>query len=90
LSHTRTFYPISFLLGRSLKSRDGVTTLVIHANTVTEADKERYRKIFEEYGKNMISYSEYLEMTPVIRRFPGRVAEYLLAKGKHLAGRIRR
>jgi len=84
------FYPISFLLGRSLKSRDGVATLVIHANTVTEADKERYRKIFEEYGKNMISYSEYLEMTPVIRRFPGRVAEYLLAKGKHLAGRIRR
>lgn len=85
-----TFYPISFLLGRSLKRKDGVTTLVLHANTVTEADKERYRKIFSEYGKNMISYSEYLERTPVKRTFPGRIGEYLLAKGKYLAGRIRR
>ena len=85
-----TFYPISFLLGRSLKQKNGVTTLVLHANTVTEADKERYRKLFGEYGKNMISYSEYLERTPVKRMLPGRIGEYLLAKGKHFAGRIRR
>lgn len=85
-----TFYPISFWLGCSLKQRNGVTTLLIHANTVTEADKERYRKIFEEYGKNMISYSEYLERTPVKRMLPGRIGEYLLAKGKNLLRRIRR
>lgn len=85
-----TFYPISFLLGRSLKGKGGVTTLVLHANTVTEADRDRYRRIFEEYGKNMISYSEYLKRTPVRRRLPGRILEYLLAKGKFLAGRIRR
>lgn len=84
-----TFYPISFLLGRSLKGKGGVTTLVLHANTVTEADRDRYRRIFEEYGENMISYSEYLERTPVRRRLPGRILEYLLAKGKFLAGRIR-
>lgn len=85
-----TFYPISFLLGRSLKQKNGVTTLVLHANTVTEADKERYRKLFGEYGKHMISYSEYLERTPGKRTLPGRMGEYLLAKGKYLAGRIRR
>ncbi|MBD5458183.1 MAG: DUF2334 domain-containing protein [Lachnospiraceae bacterium] len=85
-----TFYPISFLLSRSLRQKDGVTTLVLHANTVTEADKKRYQRIFDEYGKNMISYSEYLEMKPVKRNFPGRIGEYLLAKGKFLAGRIRR
>lgn len=85
-----TFYPISFLLGRSLKQKDGVTTLVLHANTVTETDKARYRKIFDEYGKNMISYSEYLERTPVKRTFPGRIGEYLMAKGKYLAGNVRR
>lgn len=85
-----TFYPISFLIGRSLKQESGVTTLVLHANTVTEADKERYRKIFETYGKNMISFSEYLKRTPVKRTFPGRVGEYLLAKGKYLTVHIRR
>lgn len=85
-----TFYPISFLLSRSLKQKDGVTTLVLHANTVTEADKKRYQRIFDEYGKNMISYSEYLEMKPVKRTFLGRAGEYFLAKGKFLAGRIRR
>ena len=83
------FYPISFLLRRSLKQKDGVTTLVLHANTLTEADKERYQRIFDEYGENMISYSEYLKMKPVKRTFSGRVLEYLLAKGKFLAGRIR-
>lgn len=85
-----TFYPISFLLGRSLKQKDGVTTLVLHANTVTQADKERYQKIFDEYGKNMISYSAYLEMKPVRRRLPGRVVEYLLAKGKFLVDQVRK
>lgn len=84
-----TFYPISFLLSRSLKGKKGVTTLVLHANTVTEADKERYRKLFADYGKNMISYTEYLERKPVRRMFPGRVLEYLLAKGKFLISRIR-
>ena len=84
-----TFYPISFLLRSSLKQKDGITTLVLHSNTLTEADKERYQSIFDEYGKNMISYSEYLETEPVKRSFTGRIIEYLLAKGKFLAGRIR-
>lgn len=77
-----TFYPISFLLSRSLKKKKGVTTMVIHANTVTEADKKRYEEIFRDYGKNMISYSEYLEMEPVKRSIFGRIGEYLLAKSK--------
>ena len=85
-----TFYPISFQLSRGLKQRDGVTTMVLHANTVTEAEKERYTRIFKEYGKNMISYSEYLQMKPVTRNMAGRMGEYLLAKCKYLLVRIRR
>lgn len=77
-----TFYPISFLLSRSLKQKKGATTMVIHANTVTEPDKKRYEKIFREYGENMISYSEYLKMNPVKRNIFGRIGEYLLAKSK--------
>lgn len=85
-----TFYPISFQLSRSLKQKEGVTTMVIHANTVTEAEKERYVRIFREYGKNMISYSDYLKIPPVSRNIFGRVGEYLLAKCKFILVRIRR
>lgn len=84
------FYPISFLLQKSLKrKREGITTMVIHANTLTDADKERYKTIFNEYGKNMISYSAYLEATPVRRHFRGRVWEYMLAKAKFLLVRVK-
>ena len=84
-----TFYPISMKLDRSLKQKKGATTMVIHANTVTEADKKRYARIFKEYGKNMISYSEYLTMEPVTRNISGRVWEYLLAKCKYLFVRVK-
>lgn len=84
-----TFYPISFLLSRSFKQKKGVTTMVIHANTVTEADKKRYEQIFRDYGKNMISYSEYLKMAPVKRNILGRTGEYLLAKTKSILVRIK-
>lgn len=85
-----TFYPISFLLSKSLgQKKDGLTTMVIHANTLTEADKARYQKIFEEYGKNMISYSEYLKAEPVKRGFCGRAGEYLLAKLKFFLVRMK-
>lgn len=79
-----TFYPISFQLSRSLKKDAGYTTMVLHANTITEKDKERYRNIFREHGKDMISYSEYLQVQPVKRGCLGHVAEYLMAKIKFL------
>lgn len=84
------FFPISFLLSRSLKQKKGVTTLVLHANTVTEAEKERYAKIFRDYGRNMISYSEYLKMEPAARGIWGRMAEYLLAKCKFILVRLKK
>ena len=84
-----TFYPISMKLDRSLKQKKGTTTMVIHANTVTEADKKRYARIFKEYGKNMISYSEYLKMEPVTRNILGMAGEYVLAKCKYLLVRVK-
>lgn len=83
------FYPISFRLGSSLKKKSGVTTMVIHANTVTEVHKAEYKKIFKEHGDKMISYSEYLKMKPVRRPFFGMLAENLLARFKHLLLSIR-
>ena len=79
-----TFYPISFQLSRSLKKKEGYTTMVLHANTITEKDKERYKNIFKEHGRDMISYSEYLEAEVVKRNFFGRWKEFFMAKIKFL------
>lgn len=85
-----TFYPISFQMSRSLKAKGGATTLVIHANTVTEAEKERYARIFREHAADMISYGEYLAMEPTARGALGMAGEYLLARCKYLLVRLRK
>ena len=84
-----TFYPISFRLNSSLKRKSGMTTMVIHANTVTEADKERYQKIFRQYGKDMISYSEFLNEQPVKRSVFGKAGEYIAAQVKFLLTKVK-
>lgn len=77
-----TFYPISFRLENSLKRKKGFTTMVVHTNTISEKDMEKYRRILEQH--QAISYGEYLKEPPVNRGLPGRVAEYLLAVAKHV------
>lgn len=76
------FYPISFRLSNSLKKEKGFTTMVIHANTMTERDMERCRRILDE--KDVISYGEYLKENPVKRGMFGRIGEYVLANVKHV------
>ncbi|MCH5248414.1 MAG: DUF2334 domain-containing protein [Lachnospiraceae bacterium] len=78
------FYPISFRLAGSFKKKTGVTTMVIHANTVNETARADYEKLFKEQGKNMISYSEYLAMRPAKRNFLGMLVENVMARIKHL------
>ena len=85
-----TFYPISFLLSRSLKKSSGYTTMVIHSNTVSESEKDKYRELFAKYGKDMISYTEYLKAAPQKRTIFGRIGEYFMAKGKFILVRIRK
>ncbi len=77
-----TFYPISFRLENSLKKDKGITTMVVHTNTLNGRDMERYRKIFEE--QKVISYREYLQEKPSKRTAAGHVWEYVLAMGKHV------
>ncbi len=79
-----TFYPISFKLSRSLKKSKGYTTMVIHANTINDADKAFYERLFEEHGKDMISYGDYLRVAPVSRGFFGSKVEYMLAVSKRI------
>lgn len=84
-----TFYPISFRLDKSLKQKSGYTTMVLHANTITEKDKERYTRIFKEHGKDMISYSEYLAAEAGKRGCLGRCKEFIMAKVKFLLTSMR-
>lgn len=76
------FYPISFRLENSLKKKGGVTTMVIHTNTMEENDFARCRRIFEK--GEIISYKDFLEMEPVRRGWSGCAAEYVLACVKRL------
>lgn len=77
-----TFYPISFRLSGSLKKEKGLTTMVVHTNTLSDRDMEKYRKIFE--GQRMISYGEYLREKAGKRTAAGHMWEYTLAVFKHV------
>lgn len=84
-----TFYPISFLLSRSLKKRKGFTTMVVHANEVDKAGMERYRRMFREHQGDFISYSTYLQEQSKNRGFWGHGTEFILARCKHSLVRLR-
>lgn len=77
-----TFYPISFMMSQSLKKKNGYTTMVVHANEISEEGMERYRKMFAEYKDKFVSYSEYLKQEPVKRGAFGHCREYILATAK--------
>jgi len=89
LFHGMTFYPISFLLSRTLQKKNGYSTMVVHTGTVSDQDLDHYRAYFQKEGVQWISYEEYRKCPREVRHFPGRIREYLLAAFKNLAGRIR-
>lgn len=76
-----TFYPISFRLENSLRKEKGITTMVVHTNTVSAQDIEKYRKILKE--QEVISYGAYLREKAGKRTAAGHAGEYLLAIVKH-------
>lgn len=84
-----TFYPISFHLSRTLKKKKGFSTMVIHTQTATDADLERYARWFSNPEIEWISWQEYARQMPTNRYLPGRLLEFCMAKGKFLAGRLR-
>lgn len=75
-----TFYPISFDQKRSLQKKDGVTTFVVHTNTLRDSDFERYEHIFRT--QDMMPYKEYLYYPVQKRSRAGALKEYLMADGK--------
>ncbi len=56
--------------------------MVVHTNTLSGRDMEKYRKILQE--QNVISYEEYLLEKPAKRTAAGNIREYMLAAVKHM------
>ncbi len=85
-----TFYPISFWQGGVLKyNGKGYCTFTVHTNTLDEADFKRYEGMFKNYRDRFISYSDYLEVTPVNRTFAGALTERVCAGLKSMLSMIR-
>ncbi len=84
-----TFYPISRHRAECTSDIPGYTTLVLHTNTMTEADIEGFEVLVKENIEHFISYNEYLEVPPVYRGVVGNFAEYITALAKFCIVRLR-
>lgn len=84
-----TFYPISFLLSRSLKKKSGVTTMVVHTNEIDDAGMERMRRLLAEQQDHLISYSDFLAMASRKKGVCGHLWEYMLATAKRVLVKLK-
>ncbi len=84
-----TFYPISFLLKRSLKKKKGVTTMVVHTNEIDEAGMERMRRLFAKQQDNLISYGDFLAMESRKKGTCGHLWEHMLATAKRILVKLK-
>lgn len=85
-----TWLPISFLRRLAFSDREGITTLVIHANHSTAEQLQRYEELFAANRRRFVPYSAFWEEEPGKQRIGSRMAEYLLALGKQWAAKLLR
>lgn len=78
------FYPISFNLSTTFKKKNGYSTMVVHTDTVTTDDLNRYESYFQNKNIQWISFQEYLKQSARKRIFIMRWKEFLMAKAKYL------
>ncbi len=79
-----TFLPISARKKDCFKDREGYTTLVIHANGMSEAEIGWYERMLAEHPDQFISYGQLLTLPVVNRGFAGNLAEYIQASCKRI------
>ena len=85
-----TWLPISFLRRFCFTEKEGITTLVIHANHSTQQELENYERMFRENKDRFISYSEFFRVDVKPQSKGARLTEYSLALGKQCAARLKR
>lgn len=79
------FYPISFRQKRSLKQEKGITTFVVHSNTMSVQELQRWERMLLNSEKaEWISYGELLCVQTVNRSGVGRIWEKVMAVIKNI------
>lgn len=85
-----TWLPISFLRRLCFSDREGITTLVIHANRSTERELQNYEAMFSANRDRFVPYSEFFAWEPAKQSVLARAQEYSMALLKQWAARIKR
>ena len=83
------FYPISVKSSDCTSDKEGYTTLVVHCNTMEDADIEAFKEKITEYREHFIDFGEYLREGGEVRGAFGNVLEYLIALSKFMFTRLR-
>ena len=84
------FLPISLLMKKELKGKDGFTTFVYHTATMKDKDFEAFEEFIRTNSKRIIDYKELINVQPVFRGSFGAFVERTLARLKHFAGKLRK
>lgn len=82
--------PISFLRRFCFSDREGITTLVIHANHSTEQELQNYEAMFAANRDRFVPYSEFFAWEPQKQSVSARLGEYGMALLKQWAARAKR
>ena len=89
-----TFYPISFRMEKTLQKKNGYSTMVLHANTMTERDFEVFESRIGNQklcqNSEFISYQDYLQVPARTRTWPNRSLEWCMATIKRLLVKLKR
>lgn len=85
------WFPISFLRRFCFTDKEGITTLVIHANHSTDAELAAYEKMFQDNRERFVPYTAFFEWEAKPQSTIARLTEYGMALGKQWSARaIRR
>ncbi|MDO4332389.1 MAG: DUF2334 domain-containing protein [Eubacteriales bacterium] len=85
-----TYLPIAFLRRLCFSDKEGITTIVIHANHSTKQELENYEEMFRQNRERFVPYAAFLEQKAVRQSVPARALEYMMALGKQWAARAKR
>ena len=90
--HGMTFLPIAFLRKFAFSTKEGIMTIVIHANHSAKEELEGYDRMFAANRDSFVPYSEFLSLACGAERqgCAARAAEYGKALLKQWAARAKR
>ena len=83
------FYPISIKKSKTIESKsEGIVSFVYHTNTMDDKDFENFEKLFSK--AEIVSFNEFLHYKSKVRGLRDETMEFVLAKAKYTAVRLRR